>query len=146
MSWTQLLADKRVATEPATKQELDDLRGVVARSIKDAQAINLSADGKFGFAYNAARSIATIVVRASGYRVKSQGGGHYNTFLALGAADPAFAALAVYFDACRVKRNEFSYDEADVVSDTEADELETKATQFAVDVEAWLKANHPNLA
>lgn len=134
-----------MAAEPALKQELDDLRGVVARSLQDAKAINLSADGKFGFCYNAARTLATIVVRAAGYRVKSHGGGHYNTFLALEAADPAFATISAYFDTCRVKRNEFSYDEADVVSEKEADELESKTAQFAADVKAWLQANHPGM-
>jgi hypothetical protein len=145
MTWRKLLAEKRVAREPANKQELDDLRAVVARSFSDAQALNLSPDGKFGFGYNAARTLSTIVVRASGYRVRSQGGGHYNTFLALEAADPVFARLAAYFDTCREKRNEFSYDEAGVVSATEADELEREALQFAKEVDAWLTRNHRGL-
>jgi hypothetical protein len=146
MTWKKLLAEKRVVREPANKQELGDLRAVVARSFSDAQALNLSSDGKFGFAYNAARTLSTIVVRACGYRVKSQGGGHYNTFLALEAADPGFARLAAYFDTCREKRNEFSYDEAGVVSSTEADELEREAVQFAKEVETWLKTRYPGLA
>jgi len=40
------------------------------------------------------RLLANIIVRASGYRVKSDGGGHYNTFLALKTADPIFAKKA----------------------------------------------------
>ena len=83
-----------MAPEPATKQELDDLRGIVLRSIMDAKVRNLSADGKFSFSYNAARCLPTIVVRAAGYRIKSHGGGHYNTFLALEAADAGFATVA----------------------------------------------------
>lgn len=133
-TWAKLLAEKRVAAEPATKQEIDDLRAVVARSLRDSKAINLSADGKFGFAYNAVRSLATMAIRAAGYRVKSHGGGHFNTFIALEAVSPAFAASAAYFDICRQKRNELSYDEADVVSETEADELEANAGQFSIQV------------
>lgn len=139
------MAEKRVAAETPAKQEIDDLRAIVSRSFSDANAVGLSPDGMFNFSYNAARSLATIVVRASGYRVKSQGGGHYNTFLALEAADPAFAAMAAYFDICRTKRNEFSYDGAGVVSSTEAAELELKTDRFAADVDAWLRANHPGL-
>ena len=78
----------------------------------------LSADTRFVLAYDAARTLSLIVVRAAGYRPRSAGG-HYNTFLALGAADQAFDALSVYFDGCRMKRNNCEYDFAGGVSDTE---------------------------
>jgi hypothetical protein len=71
---------------------------------------------------DAARTLSLIVVRAEGCRPRSVGG-HYNTFLALGAADPAFNALSVYFDGCRMKRNGCEYDIAGGVSDTDADGL-----------------------
>jgi hypothetical protein len=54
-------------------------------------------------AYDAARTLSLMIVRVAGYRPKAVGG-HYNTFLALEAADPAFAALSAYFDSCRIKR------------------------------------------
>jgi hypothetical protein len=44
-----------------------------------------------------ARTLSLLIVRAAGYRPRTVGG-HYNTFLALEAADPAFAALFAYFD------------------------------------------------
>lgn len=95
-------------------------------------------------AYNAARILATIVVRAAGYRVKPAGGAHKNTFLALEAAlGSSIAKLAAYFDACREKRNELSYEQADVVTDTEADELLKEATQFRHIVETWIVTKHP---
>jgi hypothetical protein len=74
-------------------------------------------------AYDAARTLSVMIVRAAGYRPRSVGG-HYNTFLALEAADPpAFAALSAYFDGCRNKRNISEYDGAGGVTDTEAEEL-----------------------
>jgi hypothetical protein len=73
-------------------------------------------------------------------------GGHYNTFLALGAADPAFATLSAYFDGCRIKRHVSEYDFAGGVSDTDADGLLSAVKQFAKDAEAWIRANHPALA
>ncbi|MCU1317044.1 MAG: hypothetical protein JWN63_2366 [Candidatus Acidoferrum typicum] len=78
-----------------------------------------------------------IVVRAAGYRPRSVGA-HYNTFLALEAADPAFAALSAYFDGCRMKRNDCEYDFAGGVTDTEADGLLKTVQKLAEDVEAWL--------
>jgi hypothetical protein len=140
-----LLAENRVVPEPASHAEIKDLRAVVHRNLADAQIRKLSDDGRFGHAYDAARILANIIVRAIGYRVKSQGGGHYNTFLALKTADPAFAKKAVYFDACRRKRNNFLYEHANVVTNTEAEELLVHATGFSVEVDAWLKKHYPHL-
>ncbi len=143
MSWTKLLG-RNVTAEPPTKTELDNLRSIVARSLQDAVATGLSSDARFVMAYDAARTLSLIIVRSEGYRPRSAGG-HYNTFLALQEADPAFAALSAYFDGCRIKRNNCEYDFAGGVSDTDADGLLEAVQQFATDVEAWMKANHPNL-
>jgi hypothetical protein len=145
VTWKQLLAENRLTAEPTSRSEINDLRAVVRRNIADAHIRKLSDDGRFGHAYDAARILANIMVRACGYRVKSEGGGHYNTFLALKAADPAFAKKAVYFDACRRKRNHSLYEQANVVSNTEAEELLFHATGLSLEVDAWLKKHHPNL-
>jgi hypothetical protein len=145
VTWKELLAENRVAAEPTRPAEIKDLRAVVRRNLSDAQIRKLSDDGRFGHAYDAARILANIIVRASGYRVKGDGGGHYNTFLALKAAEPAFAKKAVYFDACRRKRNSFLYEQANVVSHTEAEELLWHSSGFSLDVDAWPKKQHPDL-
>ena len=104
MDWKKLVADNRVTQTPASKSELDNLRSIVTRSLKDVAAPGLSVAARFVMAYDAARTLSLIVVRAAGYRPRAVGG-HYNTFLALEAADPAFAPLSAYFDGCRLKRN-----------------------------------------
>jgi hypothetical protein len=97
-------------------------------------------------AYNAARTLATVSIRASGYRVKPFGGAHYNTFLALTAAmGAAYDTLAIYFDGCRQARNDLSYGAASVVSDSDADELLKKASEFRGSIEEWLRTNHSTL-
>ena len=45
-----------------------DLLRIVDRDLKDASILELSADRRFVTAYNAALRLATIVLRASGYR------------------------------------------------------------------------------
>lgn len=98
-------------------------------------------------AYNAVRSLATMTIRASNDRVKAQGGAHHNTFLALEAAmGTAVANLAAYFDICREKRNELSYETGTVVMDTEAEELLRNAMAFRDQVEAWIADHHPEYA
>jgi hypothetical protein len=53
---------------------LESLRSIVTRSLKDATAPGLSADTRFVPAYDAARTLSPIVVRAEGYRPRSVGG------------------------------------------------------------------------
>lgn len=62
--------------------------------------------------------------------------------LAVGAA---VSNLVTYFELCRRKRNTLDYDVANVVSDTEAREVLTKAEEFKREVESWIAANHPSL-
>lgn len=73
-------------------------------------------------------------------------GGHYYTFLALEVADAAFAERAVLFDLARSKRNDFSYDESEVVTETESDELLEEVARFADEVERWISRHAPALA
>lgn len=145
MTWAELLANHAVTRLPPTKAELANLRSIVARSLKDVVVPGLSADARFIMAYDAARTLSLMIVRAAGYRPRAVGG-HYNTFLALEAADPAFAALSAYFDGCRIKRNASEYDFAGGVSDTDADSLLQVVQKFRVDAEAWVKAHHPKLS
>ncbi len=89
MNWARLPADGRVTALPPSKAELDNLRSIVTRSLKDVTAVGLSADYRFVMAYDAARTLSLPVVRA---------------------AEPAFAKLSAYFDGCRMKRNQCEYD------------------------------------
>jgi hypothetical protein len=135
-----------VAQEPASKQEISELRSLVARNLSDAAAAGLSEDGRYDFAYNAFRTLAVMVVRASGYRVKAMAGSHKCTFEALETADVMFARQAGIGDAARAKRNHSSYDAIGLVSDAEANDLINEANEFRKKVEAWLAANYPSLA
>lgn len=145
MTWKKLLADRRVVAEPSGREDIANLRELARRNLKDAAVEALSEDGRFDCAYGAARAIATIVVRAEGYRVR-QPGAHYNTFLALEAADPSnFADFATFFDACRIIRNEVSYDTAGVVSESQIAELIERVILFQGLVEKWLARQHPDL-
>lgn len=145
MTWAKLLANNTVTKLPAKKSEIDNLRSIVTRSLSDVAAAGLSVDARFIMAYDAARTLSLILVRAAGYRPRTVGG-HYHTFVALEAADPAFAALSAYFDGCRIKRNISEYDLAGGVSDTEADGLLETVQQFAIDADAWLKIHHPQFS
>jgi hypothetical protein len=146
MSWASLLAAGSIAREPTSKAELDDLRSIVRRSLMDALVPGLSDEARFVMAYDAARNLSVMLVRAEGYRPRTSMGGHYHTFLALKEVDPAFAPLSLYFDSCRRKRNSSEYTVAGLISGTDADDLVAAVQKFATEAEAWIKTYHPALA
>ena len=145
MSWTTLLSENRVEVLPSSKSELDGLRSIVSRCLSDINAVGLSDEQRFIIAYDAARTLSLMIVRAAGYRPRKFGG-HFTTFAGLEAADKAaFKFNADYFQICRMKRNDSEYDFAGGVSTSEADELVKAVVQFLTDTETWIKNNHPSL-
>jgi len=144
VTWTELLNDRRVTTLATSKSEIDNLRSIVTRNLASVDVAGLAVDIRFILAYDVARTLSLIVVRAEGYRPRSVGG-HYNTFLALPAADPAFATLSAYFNNCRMVRNDSEYSFAGGISDSDADQLVQTVRQFAIDAEKWISARHPSL-
>ena len=73
MTWQQLLSLNRVRAHRTSKQELDDLRAVIERDLRDAGISGLSADRSFATAYNAALQTAKMAIACAGYRVVGQG-------------------------------------------------------------------------
>lgn len=146
MNWTELLAANRVEPHATSKQELDDLRKAVERNLRDASLPHLSADNRFGLAYEAGLLLAKMAVACAGYRVKGQGA-HQTTFAALKlAVGSTVAKTAAYLDRCRRKRNEISYDTAGLVSETEATEIVRTVGTFRRTVEDWIGKKHPQFA
>ncbi len=143
MTWKKLLDTNRVDAHTTSKQELDDLRRAVKRNLQDAAIKGLSADNKFGLAYEAALLVAKMAVSAAGYRVKGLGA-HQTTFVALKLAlGTEMTQTAGYLDRCRRKRNDLSYDTAGVVTANEAAELLKEARKLKKAVEHWITENHP---
>jgi SAV_6107-like HEPN len=146
-SWQQWLAKGDVKTHQTSKQEVDNLRALIARDLADAAISGLSADRRFATAYNAALQTGTIAIACSGYRVSARSGHHKVTFEAAAVALGTEAvALSDYFDTCRRKRNVIDYMTSSVATDTEADELLHKVQEFHLLVESWINATHPALS
>jgi hypothetical protein len=145
VTWQELLNRRCVSADPTSKSEIDNLRSIISRSMTNVAVAGLSTDIRFILAYDAARTLSLMIVRAEGYRPRAVGG-HYNTFIALEAADPAFATLSSYFNNCRMLRNQSEYDFAGGISDSDADQLLQEVQRFAPQTEAWIAARHPHLA
>src|SRR5215471_18314763 len=105
-------------------QEIADLLAIVDRDVADASS-DISADWRFGIAYNAALKLCTILLHASGYRPE-KALQHYRTIAAL----PLILGDerkddADYLETCRTKRNTAEYDMAGVATEKDASELHT---------------------
>ena len=95
-----------------SRQETTNLFAIVERDLSDAASTQLSADWRFGIAYNAALKLCTILLFAQGYRPEKSLA-HFRTIqslpLILGESKKADAD---YLDMCRIKRNTVEYDMA----------------------------------
>src|SRR5437667_6671238 len=93
-------------------QEIADLLAIVERDLADAEG-KISADWRFGIAYNAALKLCGILLLASGYRPE-KALQHYRTIAALPLVlGDGHKDDATYLEACRMKRNTGEYDTAD---------------------------------
>ena len=117
---------------------------IVRRDLADAER-DISADWRFGIAYNAALKLCMILLHASGYRPEKTLQ-RYRTLqalpLILGADRKADAE---YLDACRIKRNTVEYDRAGSATKKDADELIEFTRELQKAVRDWLQTNHIEL-
>lgn len=86
-----------------------------------------------------------MAIACAGYRIATGVGHHQKTFEAVKMALGTNSAemLADYFETCRRKRNNIDYDAAEVVTETEAQELSEKAREFQTLIEDWISKYHP---
>lgn len=130
----------------ARRDEIQRLLRGLDRSLADAQVEGLSNEGCLASAYDALLRLATVALRASGYRTNPDQPGHHaitlqSLLLTLGVE----RELAVQLDAFRRKRNLAAYEGDDSVSDSDLAELLGIVNDLRPRLTAWLKRNHPEL-
>lgn len=145
MSLQNWLDNKWIRKHQTSPQEIGNLLEIVKRDIKDAGFREVSADWRFGIAYNAALKLCTILLYAEGYRPE-KALAHYRTIQAL----PLIIGKekekdATYLDSCRIKRNKVEYDYTGGVTHNEADELIHFTKELKTTVINWLSDNYPEL-
>jgi hypothetical protein len=144
MSLKDWLKSGWLTEHKTSPQEIGDLLKVTDRNLADCQVSGLSADGRFGIAYNAALQAATAALAASGYRA-SRESHHYRVIQSLAYTIEADQDLIHRFDRFRKKRNIGGYERIGAVSDMEADEMIYLAKSLRKEVEQWLYKCHPDL-
>ncbi len=146
MSLTDLVAEGRLRRHRTSRQEIANLFRLADQGLADARVEAVSLDRRFCAAYDAARSLATVVLACAGYRTAGTGQ-HATVFealpLVLGAT---YAELTAYFDACRSKRNVAEYQRAGEIMSQEVAELIDATEAFRDEVLTWLREQHSELA
>lgn len=137
--------NKWLRAHQSSQKEIAGLLSLVDRDLSDASKNAISADWRFGIAYNAALKLCTILVHASGYRPERTLQ-HYRTIQALPLImGDGRKNDAAYLETCRIKRNEVEYDVAGGATDADAAELREFASGLRKDVLEWMKSQHPDL-
>ncbi len=145
MSLVQWRSNGWLRLHQTDRNEIGNLLAIVDRDIADAAAGSISADWKFGIAYNAALKLCTIALYAAGYRPENTLA-RYRTLMAIEFTVGSHRREdAVYLNACRAKRNTVEYDNIGGASLAEAEELLAFAKELRVEVLELLKTTYPEL-
>jgi uncharacterized protein (UPF0332 family) len=124
-----------VRTSPV---EIARLLAIADRDLDQASQEVLHLDTRFALAYNAALQLATVVLRLDGVRVRKDAF-HARTFAELKERLPEDRrSVAEYFDRARRKRNTAAYEQANVVSAGELNDLIEQVERFRQWVEQAL--------
>lgn len=126
-------------------QEIQELLQIVDRDLRDATGGNVSADWRFGIAYNAALKCCTILLHASGYRAEAAQA-HFRTLNALPVIlGEEWKNEEKYLNMCRTKRNTVEYDMIGAATEENVKELLAFTEKLKAGVLNWLQKNHPEL-
>jgi hypothetical protein len=126
-----------------SKQEIKQLFEIVERDLHDARQRSVSADWRFGIAYNAALKLCTILLYSEGYRPEKTLA-HYRTLQALPLIlGPGKTDDTDYLDSCRAKRNIVEYDYVGGATNADADELISFVRELYEEAQNWMIKKHP---
>ena len=144
---SRCLKEEKLKKHSTSKEELASLFKIIDRDLADAGIPALSTDRRFITAYNAALQLATVVLRAYGFRTNPNKAGHHRiSFDALPEIlGSEFQDLTDYFNACRIKRHNCDYTSIGEISNREATEIITETIKFKDIVFKFIKKNYPQL-
>jgi len=140
--WVEYGWLRRELTSPG---EIKDLFGIVDRSLADSRVEAVSTDLRFIAAFNAALSVATTALRASGpSRRDASRPPHQNNRIS-GAHHRSQPQAHSEIQDIQQQTNKSVYDVAGAVSDQELEAIVKLATELRDSTLTWLRKTHPEL-
>lgn len=144
MSLEQWVDNGWVRPHKTSAAEVATLLAIVERDLLDAQA-QISADWRFGIAYNAAFNLCAALLHASGYRAEKDLQ-HCWTTDALPLILYYRKNDADYLEACRAKWIKTQDELVGAATEEDVSELLEYVKELRADVLYWLEQCHPDLA
>ena len=146
MSLDNLVRIGKLHRHAPQRDEIQRLLRGLQRSLADAQVPGLSEQGRFAAAYESLLRIATIALRASGYRTGPDQAGHHaitlqSLPLTLGISPDATIEL----DAFRRKRNLAAYEGDEAASESDLAALLSAVAELERRLMSWLAEHHARL-
>ncbi len=110
-----------------------------------SQLLELSEENRFDTAYKAVMQLAILALHANGYRTLTSKPGHHQIAI---QSLPQTVGLkmdqVIVLDALRKQRNLLDYS-GDLVPESAVQECVASAKALIIHIEAWLRANRPEL-
>lgn len=143
----RLLEGRAIEEVEPEEREILAYWGKARRAAVDSRLEDLSIEGAFDRAYQAAFLLATALVYAAGYRVRGRGGGHHvNTFYALGAlGSEELARSGNELDGLRSARHGAMYDPWIELDEADVRRLRTAVERLSEIGKEWLTNRWPDL-
>ena len=146
MSLVNLVKIGKLHLHEPRRDEIQRLLSSLERSLADARVEGLSNEGRLAAAYDALLRLATVALRAAGYRTNpDQPGHHAITLQALPLTLGTGSELAFQVDAFRRKRNLAAYEGDDSISDKDLAELLAIIDDLKPRLLTWLRKEHSHL-
>ena len=148
MLFKDWVAKKKFVAEQTSAEEIKDLLKLADEKIKDYETISgaaVSADLLHSTAYSAAIPCATVILRASGYRISKQtDGGHELLFQGLTFTVDTKDKYSTKLQSARLVRNHTSYEAVADIKKADIDKLFVVVRTLRADVQQWLEKHHPD--
>jgi hypothetical protein len=148
MTFKDWLVSKKLDEQPTSSNEIIDLLKLADQKIDDCEkmsACGVSAQTYHENVYMAAIPSAKAILRVSGYRTSEETkGGQDILFQCLTFTVYPNPKDIIVFGVARKLRKQSAYDSVAEV-EPDATDLFNKVKKLRVDVESWIRKNHPRL-
>jgi len=142
MSLRNWLENGWLTERTISRQEIAKILSAAERDLRECSIEELSADWKLNIAYTATMRVAVAALAVSGYRA-SREQYHFRVIQSLVYSIGAESSLIKEIDQLRKKRNVNIYDQAETVSEYEADRMVELALTIRDRVVMWLHEEYP---
>jgi uncharacterized protein (UPF0332 family) len=144
MALNNLIGLSLVSVEP-DRLTISRLFDAAKNSLKDAEIVNLSNEGRFDLAYKAIMQLSNTALQANGYRTLTSKPGHHQIVIqSLPQTIGLENSVMILLDQMRKQRHVIDYS-GDLVSANLANEAVRQANLLMNQVDNWLKKNKPEL-